>query len=169
MGRTASHRIADIAPGALHWDVAEIAGESARGREVPVPVDVRRALEWLPERGRLDVVFELAEPGRVIGHDGAALMESLGRRMQNHPALDEAARLALSQGRFAEDRLALTPPVIWHLLAGAGPPGRIAVLARRGKLELWSFAHAQRQIAEAQELLGEIGLDPGRRPRLAAG
>ena len=169
MGRTASHRIADIAAGGVHWDVVEITGDDARGREVPVPVDLRRALEWLPERGRCEVLFELAEPGRVIGHDAAALMSSLGRRMQNHPALDEAARLALSKGKFTEDRLALTPPAIWHLLEGAAPPGRIALLARRGKLELWSFAHAQKRIGEAQELLGEIGLDPGHKPRLAAG
>ncbi len=169
MGRTATHRIAEIEAGGLHWDVVEIAGETARGREVPVPVDVRRALEWLPERGRCDVVFELAEPGRVIGHNGTELMGTLGRRMQNHPALDEAARLALSKGKFNEDRLALTPPAIWHLLEGAAPPGRIAVLARRGKLELWSYSHTQKRITEAQELLGEIGLDPGHRPRLAAG
>ncbi len=169
MGRTASHRIADIEQGTLHWDVVEIAGETARGREVPVPVDVRRALGWLPERGRCELVFDLAGPGRVIGHPGAELMGKLERRMRNHPALDEAARLALSKGKFTEDRLSLPPPAIWHLLDGATPPGRIAIVARRGKLELWSFAYMQKMIAEAQELLIEIGLDPGHRPRLAAG
>lgn len=125
-----------------------------RDYRLAVPADVRRAVVWLKEGpAKLDVLFELNEPGRVRVLE---LETALPRILEAMAASEEDRddlRLIYSRGSFIRDRLDLSDPVAPHLgvLAEVSQETGATVFVRAyaGDIEIWSDAFRSAQVAQA--------------------
>jgi hypothetical protein len=127
-----------------------------RDYRLPLPVEVRRAVEWLAKGSeKQDVLFELAEPGRVRVIEEAAALPPLQAAMAESAQAAEDLRLIYSRGSFIRDRLDLSDPVVPHLGVtheiGREETLVLFVRACAGDIEIWSKAFHDEQLALAQE------------------
>lgn len=127
-----------------------------RDYRLPLPVELRRAVEWLATGSeKQDVLFELAEPGRVRVIEAAAALPPLQAAMAENVQTAEDLRLIYSRGSFIRDRLDLSDPTVPHLgiRHEIGRDETIVVFVRAfaGDIEIWSKAFHDEQLALAQE------------------
>lgn len=110
-------------------------------RRLSVPVEVREAVSWLSKgTAKQDVLFLLAEPGRVIVLEADAHMADLLAGMEESETEAERVRLLYSRGSFVRDRLIVTDRVAPHLVGHpVGPEDiKLHIRAYEGNIEIWS-------------------------------
>lgn len=150
MANWASSSLTDAVPG--QTDLMSVT--LRRDYRLAVPAEVRRAVAWLKEAPKRDVVFELNEPGRVRVLDAEVALPRILEAMQADPADSDDLRLIYSRGKFIRDRLDLSDPVVPHLgiladvqqEAGTG----VFVRAHGGQVDIWSDAYRSAEIARAR-------------------
>jgi hypothetical protein len=127
-----------------------------RDYRLPLPVEVRRAVEWLATGSeKQEVLFELADPGRVRVIEAGAALPLLQAAMAESARTAEDLRLIYSRGSFIRDRLDLSDPVVPHLgiLHEIGREEMVVMFVRAyaGDIEIWSKGFHDEQLALAQE------------------
>jgi hypothetical protein len=124
-----------------------------RDYRLAVPVDVRRAVDWLKDAPKREVVFELNEAGRVRVLEAGTALPRILEAAEASPEDGEDLRLIYSRGSFIRDRLDLSDPVVPHLgiLAEVGQEAGATVFVRAygGAVEIWSDAFRTAQVARA--------------------
>ena len=126
-----------------------------RDYRLAVPADMRRAVDWLKDAPKREVVFELNEAGRVRVLEAETTLPRILEAAEASPEDREDLRLIYSRGNFIRDRLDLSDPVVPHLgilvevsqEAGA----TVFVRAYAGVVEIWSDAFRASQLARARE------------------
>ena len=126
-----------------------------RDYRLAVPADVRRAVDWLKDAPKREVVFELNEAGRVRVLEAETTLPRILEAAEASPEDREDLRLIYSRGNFIRDRLDLSDPVVPHLgiLADVGEEAGATVFVRAyaGVVEIWSDAFRASQLARARE------------------
>lgn len=125
-----------------------------RDYRLAVPAEVRRAVDWLKDAPKREVVFELNEAGRVRVLDAETALPRILEAAETSPEDREDLRLIYSRGNFIRDRLDLSDPVVPHLgiLADVGTEAGATVFVRAyaGAVEIWSDAFRAAQVASAR-------------------
>lgn len=125
-----------------------------RDYRLAVPADVRRAVDWLKDAPKREVVFELNEAGRVRVLDAETALPRILEAAEASPEDKNDLRLIYSRGNFIRDRLDLSDPVVPHLgiLAEVGKEAGATVFVRAygGAVEIWSDAFRAAQVASAR-------------------
>jgi hypothetical protein len=125
-----------------------------RDYRLAVPADVRRAVDWLKDAPKREVVFELNEAGRVRVLDAETALPRILEAAEASPEDRDDLRLIYSRGNFIRDRLDLSDPVVPHLgiLAEVGQEAGATVFVRAhgGAVEIWSDAFRAAQVASAR-------------------
>lgn len=125
-----------------------------RDYRLAVPADVRRAVGWLKDAPKKEVVFELNEAGRVRVLEAETALPRILEAADASPEDKEDLRLIYSRGNFIRDRLDLSDPVVPHLgvLAdvNAEAGATVFVRAHAGAVEIWSDAFRAVQVARAR-------------------
>jgi len=126
-----------------------------RDYRLAVPADVRRAVDWLKDAPKREVVFELNEAGRVRVLDAETALPRILEAAEASPEDRDDLRLIYSRGNFIRDRLDLSDPVVPHLgiLADVGEEAGATAFVRAyaGVVEIWSDAFRASQLARARE------------------
>jgi hypothetical protein len=124
-----------------------------RDYRLAVPADVRRAVDWLKDAPKREVVFELNEAGRVRVLEAETALPRILEAAEASPEDRDDLRLIYSRGNFIRDRLDLSDPVVPHLgiLADVGQEAGVTVFVRahEGAVEIWSDAFRAAQLARA--------------------
>jgi hypothetical protein len=125
-----------------------------RDYRLAVPADVRRAVDWLKDAPKREVVFELNEAGRVRVLEAETALPRILEAAEASPEDREDLRLIYSRGNFIRDRLDLSDPVVPHLgiLAEVDQEAGATVFVRAyaGAVEIWSDAFRAAQVASAR-------------------
>jgi hypothetical protein len=126
-----------------------------RDYRLAVPADVRRAVDWLKDAPKREVVFELNEAGRVRVLEAETTLPRILKAAEASPEDREDLRLIYSRGNFIRDRLDLSDPVVPHLgilvEVSQEEGATVFVRAYAGVVEIWSDAFRASQLARARE------------------
>ena len=125
-----------------------------RDYRLAVPADVRRAVDWLKDAPKREVLFELNEAGRVRVLEAGTALPRIMETAEASPEDGEDLRLIYSRGSFIRDRLDLSDPVVPHLgiLAEVSQEAGATVFVRAfaGAVEIWSDVFRAAQVARAR-------------------
>jgi hypothetical protein len=124
-----------------------------RDYRLAVPADVRRAVDWMKDAPKREVLFELNEAGRVRVLEAETTLPRVLEAAEASPEDREDLRLIFSRGNFIRDRLDLSDPVVPHLgiLAEVSQEAGATVFVRAygGAVEIWSDAFRTARVARA--------------------
>lgn len=131
----------------------EILDVDPKNKMILIPAPARRIVSYLNQREKADVILELDEDGRVIGHSFTEGETIYREFLDNHREaaasgdLQALHFLAAIGGRFLKSRvnkygyLPLHSRVLHHLSNDGRLPTQVFLLTLLGKFELWSPAY----------------------------
>jgi hypothetical protein len=133
-----------------------------------VPVEVRRAVEWLSGNKSIDLISELVEPGLIRVHQAGVLHSLIEKQRQK--ITDEHAnpleKLAILNDRYrpisyypSDTRLRLTPSIVAFLAPNMKKEELLYVEYLSDHLEIMTLDHRNRRLrmlSDELELYGEF-------------